>query len=237
MATGDMGRDDGGDRNDGGRLALDDPDMRLPWLEPVEPDVDPGLDWSRLARFVGVAVAILLVLGSAAWFAFGAVSSPEKGDGSIIAAPDTPYKVRPENPGGKRFAGRDDTSYMIGEGIEREGRIAREDAEKPQTEATPDPAPGASPTPDPTPDPTPEPAASGVAVQVGAYARRKDADEGWRALTGRYTPLSGYNHRVVEGRADIGTVFRLQAMTGNRDAAQALCRDLRDNGIECQVKR
>jgi len=45
------------------------------------------------------------------------------------------------------------------------------------------------------------------------------------------------NHRVVEGKADIGTVYRLQAMTSDGSAANSLCSHLQADGVKCQVKR
>ena len=48
--------------------------------------------------------------------------------------------------------------------------------------------------------------------------------------------LSGVSHRVVEGRADNGTIYRLQAVTGDAAAAKALCGKLKAKGIACQVK-
>ncbi|MDR2858363.1 MAG: SPOR domain-containing protein, partial [Novosphingobium sp.] len=48
--------------------------------------------------------------------------------------------------------------------------------------------------------------------------------------------LAGLRHRVIEGRADIGTVYRLQAVPGDAAAAQALCARLKAAGLACQVK-
>jgi hypothetical protein len=41
---------------------------------------------------------------------------------------------------------------------------------------------------------------------------------------------------VVEGQADIGTVYRLQAITADAGAAHALCSQLKAAGLACQVK-
>jgi hypothetical protein len=43
-------------------------------------------------------------------------------------------------------------------------------------------------------------------------------------------------HRVVQGSADIGTVYRLQAVAPDAAAANALCSQLKAAGIACQVK-
>ena len=79
-------------------------------------------------------------------------------------------------------------------------------------------------------------APSGPAVQVGAYSSRKSAEEAWGRLAGSYSALSGVKYRVVEGRADIGTVYRLQAMPGDGTAARSLCTKLKSSGLDCAVK-
>jgi hypothetical protein len=41
---------------------------------------------------------------------------------------------------------------------------------------------------------------------------------------------------VVEGKADIGTVYRLQALAGDAAGATDLCARLKAAGVACQVK-
>ena len=41
---------------------------------------------------------------------------------------------------------------------------------------------------------------------------------------------------VVEGKADIGTVYRLQALAGDASGANDLCSRLKAAGVACQVK-
>ncbi len=215
------------------QLALDEADLRLPWLEAAEEDEDEGLDWTRVGKFAGFFAGFVVLAALAIWLLRDWQLAPPEGDGSVIAAPDVPYKVRPENPGGKTFAGTGDTSYKVGEGIERDARIA-------QKQPDPEPvAPAEKETPEPAPAATPAPApqVSGVGVQVGAYSTEAAAQKGWQTLTQRYQRLGDFDRRIIEGRADIGTVFRLQAVTGSVSSANALCAELKANGIECQVKR
>jgi hypothetical protein len=80
-------------------------------------------------------------------------------------------------------------------------------------------------------------AAGGVGVQVGAYTNKETAEAGWQKLLSRTDKLAGVSHRVVEGKADMGIVYRLQAVAGDAAAASALCRALNADGIDCQVKR
>ena len=241
------GEDNWFDRTGGdppeGELAFETPDERLPWLESSEEGEErPVYDTGRLVGLGLIMLVALVVLVGGVWFFAnrGAVSGPAP-DGSLIAAPPTPYKERPANPGGKTFAGTGDTSYAVGEGREVEGRLAAGPAPLPT--AVPSPSPTATPSAAPSTDSTPVPAVSadaalpaGTAVQVGAYSSRADAEAGWRRLTGQTDALSGISHRIVAGRADIGTVYRLQAAGGDRAGAQALCARLKAAGIACQVK-
>jgi hypothetical protein len=214
-------------RDGEGRLALDEPEIQRPWLDAVDDDDDygdEGLDWSRITRFLGMLAIIAVVIAIVASVIVWRMSAPPEGDGSLIEAAEEPYKVRPKNPGGMKFEGTGDTAYMIGEGVEQRGRLGG------ANNAPPVPAPAAGGE---SPD---APVMTGVAVQIGAFSTEEDARTGWQKLTARYEPLGGYDRRIVEGRADIGVVYRLQAITASRAAAFALCRDLRSNGIECQVK-
>jgi hypothetical protein len=150
-------------------------------------------------------------------------------DGSVIPAPDTPYKQAPENPGGKTFAGTGDTSYAVSEGQSRPPRLA--------TDAAPEPSPSVLASAAPSAAPAESAPPSGVGVQVGAYSSRSSAEAGWTRLSQQHEALfSGLKHRVVEGRADIGTVYRLQALAGDASAASELCRRFKAAGVACQVK-
>ena len=222
-------------------LAFETPEERLPWLESDdEGDDQPTYDTSRLVGLGLIMLVALVVLVGGVWFFAnrGAVSGPAP-DGSLIAAPETPYKERPASPGGKTFAGTGDTSYAVGEGREVEARLAGSPPQLPKAIVSSPPA--ATATSAPAPSPTPTASAdvglpAGTAVQVGAYSSRADAEAGWRRLTGQTDALSGVSYRIVAGRADIGTVYRLQAVGGDRTGAQALCARLKAAGIACQVK-
>lgn len=78
--------------------------------------------------------------------------------------------------------------------------------------------------------------ASGPSVQLAAYSTRSRAEQGWRDISRRTSALKGMRYRVVEGQVDIGTVYRLQALPGDKAAADRLCKTLKSEGIDCQVK-
>ena len=107
-----------------GQLDLAD-DESLPWLEAGEDeDEAAGFDTSRLWLMGVLALALLAVVIGGIWFFSNQASDEPPADGSVIAAPDAPYKTKPENPGGKTFAGTGDTSFAVGEGQTREGKLA-----------------------------------------------------------------------------------------------------------------
>ncbi len=209
-------------------------DERLPWLETGEQDEETaGIDASRLAMLGVLALVVLGLVVGGIWLVTNQVSDEPEPDGSVIAAPAEPYKTRPEDPGGKTFAGTGDTSFAVGEGRTRVGKLA---------EPTPVPAtePAAKTTgPSIASTVTESPAAastSGVAVQVGAYPRRADAEAAWGRLIRQTEALGGVSHRVTEAQVDIGRVYRLQAMAGDRAAANRLCAALKSDGLACFVK-
>ena len=207
-------------RAGGGRLFRPGEDRPLPWLEPEEDEEDddePGFDPRRALVLVLGGVALLGALGGGAyWLLNRHEDNAIVPDGSLIDAPDAPYKVRPADPGGTQVTGTGDESFKVGEGLDNEGRIAGESA------SLPDDAPGA--------------AAGGVGVQIGAYPSADEARAGWVFLSDRIPALQGRGHRILEGSADAGTVFRLQAVAGSADDAEALCQAIRTEGGDCQVK-
>lgn len=230
---------DGGDTPPERELAFDTPEERLPWLESDdEGEEPPPYDMGRLIGLGLIMLVVLLAIVAAVWFVSNrGLGAAPPADGSLIEAPATPYKQRPASPGGKVFAGTGDTSYAVGAGREVEGRLAT----APATAAVPSPTPTVSASASATPSPSAtvaEPAGlpPGTAVQVGAYSSRADAEAGWQRLVGQTDALAGVGHRIVTGRADIGTVYRLQAVGGDRAGARALCDRLKAAGIACQVK-
>jgi hypothetical protein len=210
-------------------LAFADTGDRLPWLESDDEDeAEGGVDTGRLIAFAIVGLmAVLAVLGLMWWLTRERPSETQIAEGGTISAPAGPYKVKPADPGGRKVAGTGDTSFAVAEGREVEGHIA--------DSATPAPTPAASVKP--TPSATKAPASGVIGVQVGAYSTKAQAEAGWTQLIGRLDPLHGRNHRVVEGVADSGTIFRLQAVTGSIAEADSLCRSLKAAGGDCQVKR
>lgn len=232
-AFGNAGLESEGEFQPPPQLDLGDEDVRLPWLEGEDDEFEEqgssGMGQGLLLTVLGL-VAVGLIVGGVFW----ALRKPERqlvADGGVIAAPKEPYKTRPENPGGEVVSGTGDTSFAVAEGQSRSPRIDdKDDTPKPgfvSVDKRVKQAPSAATTEAPL---------SGVGVQVGAYASRETAEAGWDTLKTQYPALSGVKHRIVEGKADIGTVYRLQAVPGDLAAAKTLCSGMKSAGLSCQVK-
>jgi SPOR domain len=225
------------------QLELDDDNERLPWLDA---DDDFEDEQGGAGRVMGLAlmglVALGVIVGGIWWATHRTPDATLVADGSTIAAPEQPYKEAPKDPGGKTFDGTGNTAFAVSEGQTRPAKLGEAsgaaaaaaapkpgfDAVKPTTFGTPAPKAAA----------TPAAAApvGGPVVQVGAYSSRASSEAAWGRLAQQYSALSGVRHQSVEGKADIGTVFRLQAIPGDAAAAQALCGRLKAAGLACQVK-
>lgn len=214
------------------RLALDDEDERLPWLESTD-DEDygeyEGSDFGHTLRLGLLALAALaaIVLGIY-WITHRNADPSLTPDGSVVAADPQPYKEAPKDPGGKTFDGTGDTSFAVSEGKDKPAQMAPASGAAPAASASPAAAQPAAAAPAQS---------GGVGVQVGAFSSKEAAETGWGKLVGAaHGALSGVSHRVIAGTADNGTIYRLQAVAPDAAAAQALCGKLKGAGISCQVK-
>lgn len=198
-------------------------DERLPWLESDDEYEQPERDTGRIVAFAaGGTLVVALLVGGLIWATGDRGGGEPVADGSVIAAPEEPYKTRPEDPGGREVEGTGNSSFAVAEGEQVEGRIA---------------APAPSPRPSATAADGENTEPGGVGVQVGAYSARSAAETGWSTLTGRIGALQGREHRIVEATIDSGRIFRLQALAATVAEAQTLCREIKAAGGDCQVKR
>jgi SPOR domain len=226
-----------------GELGLTETDS-LPWLESDDEEQDAGgFDMSQFILFGLGLFALLGVVVAGVWFVTNRARNTEMvADGSVIPAPEGPIKTAPDDPGGKQFAGTGNVAPVVGEGGSRPGVVAATPLPplpggtpgKPVT--APSAAPSATPTKPAAPAAGQAPATGGVGVQLAAYGTRARAEQGWSEAQRRTDALKGIKYRVVEGKVDIGTVYRLQAVVGSRAEADTLCRALKADGVECQVK-
>jgi Cell division protein len=211
-------------------LELGDNDGRLPWLEGDDEEFEDsrsGVGQGLMLIVLGL-MAIAAIVGGLMWAMRDRPDEQLVADGGMIEAPKEPYKTKPENPGGEVVAGTGDTSFAVAEGQTRPFKIdGKDEAPMPAAETPPADKPA---------DAAPEAPSGGVGVQVGAYATKAYAEAGWNALKSQYPDLAGISHRIVQGQADIGTVYRLQAVPGDKAAARSLCNGMKAAGLSCQVK-
>lgn len=234
---------------DDAELALSEDDS-LPWLESDDAEEEGGFDTGQIVGFaLGLlALTALVVVGGLWWWNNRGAGDAPVADGSTIEAPEAPYKTRPEDPGGKQYAGTGDVAPGVGEGKTREGRLKVGESAGASGSKTGEAARPSIATRSSNEKITPntgtggessgsESTGGGVAVQVGAYSSRSDAETGWMTLRGQTDVLNGVRHRIVKGQADIGTVYRLQAIAGDAATARSLCNRLKGDGVACQVKK
>ncbi|MBK6802407.1 MAG: SPOR domain-containing protein [Novosphingobium sp.] len=224
------------------QLELAEEEGRLPWLESADDGYEEEEDTGtgRLIGLLAIGLIVLAAIVGAIWWATHRSPDPALvADGSTIAAPADPYKEAPKDPGGKTFDGTGDSSFAVSEGQTRPAQLGGETA-APAPVASASVAAAAAPAPKPAASASPAapaPVSGGVGVQVGAFSSKAAAEAGWSKLVGQSNgALSGVSHRVIEGSADIGKVYRLQAVAGDAAGAQALCGKLKAAGISCQVK-
>ena len=198
-------------------LPLTARDTRLPWLEPDDEESDESRGLGPMLGLVALVLVVLGLVAAAVWYVTREPHSAALvADGGVIRAPGEPYKQRPGDRGGKIAQGTGDMSFIVAEGKSRSVHVA----------TAPD---------DAGPEPSAAPVA-GVAVQLGAFSTASEAESAWPKLSQRYPALSTLHHRVVESRADIGSVFGLQAISSDAATARALCGELRTAGLNCRVR-
>lgn len=217
--------------NDG--LNLDDPD-RLPWLETADGyEYDGSASPLKVAGLVLGGLALLAAIVGGIYWMQTNKGGGANGNGEVIAAAEGDYKVRPDasEAGGKSFEGEGDAAFAASEGKKTNSVIGKGDTApapaKPES-AAPAAAPAAN-------APTP---AGAVMVQLGAFGDVGKAGAAWSDLTKKYAALNGLNRKIVEATGEGGRkVFRLQAVTANAAAAQALCGKLKASGGNCLIAK
>jgi cell division protein FtsN len=221
----------------------------LPWLQEVE-DEDAPSGISARAMIVGILlVALIAAALAAAFYWMGSRNSGVSGEPELIRAPTTPYKVKPENPGGLDIAGESQTTFETSAGQDVDSRLNLGATGGEDVSTTPQPAQQAPPNeakapaaeaPKPPPPPAPAPApsgASGSVVQLGAYKNVAQAERAWAALTARFGSLSGMSKMIVPYSANGTSGYRLRAGASSPDAARAACRAIQAGGESCFIAR
>jgi SPOR domain len=212
------------DTNNDNDLGLDDPD-RLPWLETADGyEYDEGASPLKVAGMVLGGLALLAAIVGGIYWLQRNQTGGATGNGELIAAQEGDYKVRPDDPEGKKFEGEGDSAFAASEGQKTGATIA------PATKAGDAKAVAAKPAA------TAATPAGAVMVQLGAFGDSAKADTAWAALGKRFGFLSGVSRKIAEANVEGGRkVFRLQAVTANAAAAQQLCAKLKAAGENCLI--
>ncbi len=207
-------------------LDLDDED-RLPWLE-IADDYEEEGEYSplRIALFILAGVVLLgAIVGGIYWMQNrdGGVD----GDGELIAAQEGDYKVRPDDAQSKQFEGEGDASFAASEGQETEAKLGT---------ATPVEAPVRK-EPAATDDSAGATPGSGTLIQLGAFSSATNADREWAGYARRFESIGKLPKKIVPGSVEGGTIYRLNAVAPNAQAAQEVCNGLKAAGESCMVVR
>jgi cell division protein FtsN len=216
----------------------------LPWLQEVE-DEDAPSGISARAMLVGVLLVLVLAAAIAAAFFWLGSRDGEAGAGEpeLIRAPTTPYKVKPEDPGGLDIAGESQTTFETSAGQDVDSRLNLGDGREDVPATTAPTEQPASQTPAPPvekPAPPQQPKSSGAAgsvIQLGAFKNTAQAERAWTVLKTRFPSLSGLTKMVVPYSAGGSSGYRLRAAASSPDAARQACQAIQAGGESCFIAR
>lgn len=139
-----------------------------------EPEEAEGGGWWKWA----VAVASLAIFGGVVWYAYTTGASGPSGPVRTVEADLTPYKVKPQNPGGEIIPDQDKLVFneAVGRPEETEDMLG-DVAEAPQSKPEPiavrkfkPPVPAAKPAPPPATEPAAPPKGADMAAAPPAAA-------------------------------------------------------------------
>jgi len=235
-----------------------DTEERLPWLEPVEPVIVQSSQGSGSARALVIAAigAVILVFGGLWWMKNRDVRLD--GDGSVIAAPILPYKVRPDDIGGMTVEGQGDAAFAASEGADANGQLdLAAESETPVQAQRVAPAKPAIPVtmgqkasatvavggvlvparpsiPGPRPAPGQSADVNGTGlIQLGTYSDAASANQAYAALAQRYGVLDGLPRQTAKTLVAGKTFYQLRISAGAQ--AQNVCARLKAGGASCSL--
>lgn len=201
-------------------LDLDD-ENRLPWLESAE-DYDGEDEYSpvRVALFVGLGIALLAAIVGGIYWMQNRDAGGLSGDGTLIAAQEGDYKVRPDDPQARKFEGEGDASFAASEGQGTAGKLGV----APPVEAPIKKAASVTPS-----------APGSAMIQLGAFSSASQADSAWSGFARRFADIGALPKKIVQGTVEGGTIYRLNAVASNVSTAQKVCNGLKAAGESCIV--
>ena len=200
----------------GDRAAVED--GGLPWLEPAAEAEGGGILSPRV--LVGIGVAFVILFAVFIWFFYAHFAGQDQARVAdvappLIAAPETPYKGRPDDPGGMSIADQDKQVLEGGDDLPGQplAKLApppEEPAPRPQAggladsptapvEDAEDPAkailegarqqaaqPAAAPATQPQEPSAPVATETAYLIQLGAFSTAAKASAGWDIYADKY---------------------------------------------------
>ena len=212
----------------------------LPWLEGVDDEDEPrGLSAGKmLSALLLVLTGVAIVAGTLFY-----IGREQGGSGppELIRAPQGPYKMKPNDPGGLDVSGESGTAFATGAGVDTDSAL---DVSRMDEPPPPPPAKEGEPmrkppneTKEPVEAPAPTPPAeagvSGATVQLGAYGSTAKAETAWRMLSARFPEVAALSKQVVPYNGG----YRLRASAGSPAQAKATCAAVSAGGENCFVVR
>ncbi|WP_343343652.1 SPOR domain-containing protein [Sphingomicrobium sp. XHP0239] len=206
---------------------------RLPWLQEVEDDDSSGaISATKIAIGAAIVIALLAaVAGTTFWLGRDATTGTATGEPELIAAPNTPYKIRPDDPGGLDLSEDSGTAFATSAGEDPDARLDTErlGEQAPRIEVE-------EPASEPATPATPEPGAAPPAlVQLGAYSSRAKAETGWALLSSRFPEVAALDKRIVAATVNGQQLYRLRAGAPDAAAARSACAALDAAGESCVI--
>ena len=209
----------------------------LPWLEAVDDEDEPrGVSAKKM---LGALALVLLGVAIVAGTLF-VLGREQGGSGppELIRAPEGPYKIRPEDPGGLDVTGDSGTAFATGAGVDQDSQL---DVARMKEPPPPPPPKEGEPkrkppneVKEPAPPETPAtPGAPGSTVQLGAYGSTAKAETAWKMLSARFPEVAQMSKQVVPYNGG----YRLRAVGGSPDQAKATCAAVSAGGENCFVVR
>jgi hypothetical protein len=181
---------------------------------------------------------------------------PAGGNGALIEAPQGPYKVKPDQPGGMKAEGEGAEALATSQGAANAGAaidlgavpeapIAGAPAQPGQPSAQGGahvaaavPASGGAlkaEAPVSAPHAPAAAAANGSVVQLGAYPDQGAAKAQWKRMSTRFSYLAPLGQSVEAAEVNGRKVYRLRVDAGSAQAAKQLCGKLKVAGEACFV--
>jgi hypothetical protein len=238
------------------RMDLRDED-RLPWLETVEPDEEPSGGAGRTIALILLGLGLLAAIAGGIFL--WQQSRTGDGDGTLIAAQEGDYKVRPDDPGGLKVEGEGDAAVATSAGGGA-GNGSVDLKAVPEAPVAAGKTPAARPSPSAAPtrsasaavpasggrlvaaDPTapsrpkvPGAASGGAVVQLGAYPTEAAANAAWGGFAKRFGYLAALGKSVQQADVNGRKVFRLRVNAGSANQAADIVAKLRVAGEDSFV--